>query len=384
MGVNTAIGTIAGAVAMTDERGFLRIVNNTVDIGAVEFQPPATTTQLNVTPNPVELGNPVTFTATVTAQQNGSNPVTGTVTFTVNGTAQTPVALTNGTATLTLSTLTAGANTITATYNGDPNFTPSMATPVVETVAAPAVTVTMSSNNTMVTTGQPVTMTITVTPQGGGTPPSGPVQVTIDQNANKNFVATMTVAMTNGTATFTMPAGSLPTGDNNFTATFQGNTSAPCDVTVQGVMDITSQMTITQVSIVRVKGKGKGKARLAVRVEHGAHADEAKEMAREMAKKATGMQMTMMVTNNTAQAFQGPVYFVVDCLSTGWTLQNKTGTTKGNNPASGDPFVQFIPAGGQLNAGASAMVTLDFVKGKKATTKTPTFNNFVFEGPGTL
>ena len=47
----------------------------------------------------------------------------------------------------------------------------------------------------------------------------------------------------------------------------------------------------------------------------------------------------------------------------------------------GDPFVQFIPTNGQFTAGASAMVTLDFTMGKKATMKTPTFNSFVYEGP---
>ena len=126
-------------------------------------------------------------------------------------------------------------------------------------------------------------------------------------------------------------------------------------------------------------------ARLAVRIERGAHADEAKAKAKEMAKaKAGTMQMTYMVMNNTGQAMQGPIYFVVDCLSTGWSLQNRTGTTTGNDPATGDPFVQFIPSSGQLKAGATAMVTLNFTKGKKATMKTPTFNSFVYMGPGTM
>ncbi len=365
MGVNTAIGTIGGAVAMTDQRGFLRIVNNTVDIGAVEFQPPATTTQLNVTPNPVAVGNPVTFTATVTAQQNGSNPVTGTVTFTVNGTAQTPVPVTNGTATFTLATLTAGAHTINAIYNGDANFTPSMATaPVVETVAGAATSTMVAANNTMVTTAQAVTITITLTVQGGGPPPNGTALLTITNGPNNTPVTTMTVTLTHGVGTLTLPAGSLPTGDNDFTATVPGSNGSPAStsntigVTVMGVMDVTHQVTITQVSLMRGKKK-KG-------------------------QKKGPMQMTFKVMNNTGQAFLGPMYFVADCLSTGWTLQNKTGTTRLNNPATGDPFVQFVAMGGQLNAGASMTVTMNFTAGKKATMKTPTFNNFVFTGPGTM
>jgi hypothetical protein len=364
-GVNTLIGTINGAVATTDQRGFPRIVNNTVDIGAVEFQTLTTTTQLNAAPNPVTVGNPVTFTATVTPQQNGPNPVGGTLTFTIDGTAQTPVPVTNGTATLTLSALTVGQHTINATYNGDANFAPSTATaPVVETVAAAGTfttTTTVAAHNTMVTTAQVVIITITVTVQGGGTAPTGPALLNIANGPNSTPVTTQPVTVTNGVATLTLPAGS-----NNVTAMFQGSSSAGAStsstvgVDVLGVMNITQQVTITPAGSAQGGGGKKGK------------------------EKGKALQQTFQVTNNTGQAFQGPIYFVVDCLSTGWTLQNATGMTAGNNPAMGDPFLQFVATGGQLKAGASAMVTLNFTAGKKAKTKTPTFNSFVFEGPGTL
>jgi hypothetical protein len=132
--INKGVNANIPAGITTDQRGFLRIVSGTVEVGAVEFQPPATTTQLNVTPNPVALGQPVTFTATVIAQTNGSNAVTGTVTFSVDGTPQAPAPITNGVATLTLTTLTAGPHAVTATYNGDFNFTTSTAGPVSVTV----------------------------------------------------------------------------------------------------------------------------------------------------------------------------------------------------------------------------------------------------------
>jgi hypothetical protein len=120
-GVNTAIPTGLA----TDQRGFLRIVGTTVDIGSVEFQPPGTTTTLSVG-SPVLLGQPVGLTASVTAQSGiPNNPVTGTVTF-FNGTTRLGTAmLTKGIATLTVPTLPAGIASLKAVFNGDFNFTTS-------------------------------------------------------------------------------------------------------------------------------------------------------------------------------------------------------------------------------------------------------------------
>jgi hypothetical protein len=133
-GVNLAL------LPATDQRGFLRIVNGTVDVGAVEFQPPATTTLLS-TSGAVKYGKPLTLTAQVTVQVPG-NPVTGMVTFSLDGVTLGMVPLVNGTATLTITpmpaTLKPGNHSLTATYSGDVNFTPSTAT---QTVIAPALPV---------------------------------------------------------------------------------------------------------------------------------------------------------------------------------------------------------------------------------------------------
>jgi hypothetical protein len=116
------------------------MVNAAVDVGAVEFQPPVTTT-LVTTSGAVSYGKPLTFTAQVTAQVPG-NPVTGTVTFTVDGVTLATVPLVNGAATLTITptpaTLRPGNHALTATYNGDVNFSASTAT---QTVIAPALPV---------------------------------------------------------------------------------------------------------------------------------------------------------------------------------------------------------------------------------------------------
>jgi hypothetical protein len=127
-----AIGVLP-AGTLTDQRGFLRLVGPSLDVGAVEYQPPATTTTLTASVPSVSAGQPVTFTATVLAQVVNSNMPSGSVVFTVDGMAQPPVPLVNSMANLTLSTLSVGAHGVTATYSGDANFTTSTGT-VSETV----------------------------------------------------------------------------------------------------------------------------------------------------------------------------------------------------------------------------------------------------------
>jgi hypothetical protein len=67
----------------------------------------------------------VTFTASVTPQFSGT--VKGSVTFYDGTTAMKTVALSGSTAKFTTSTLTSGAHSITATYNGSTSFSGSSA-----------------------------------------------------------------------------------------------------------------------------------------------------------------------------------------------------------------------------------------------------------------
>ena len=103
-----------------------------------------TTTSLASSANPSNVGQPDTFIATVAPGATTGMP-TGTVTFSIDGNHELPVSLqlVNGSdqAVFTISSLTAGSHTITATYNGDPTFAPSTAlAPLTKTVvpSAPA------------------------------------------------------------------------------------------------------------------------------------------------------------------------------------------------------------------------------------------------------
>ncbi len=84
-----------------------------------------TTTTLVSSLNPSSFGQSVTFTASVTPQFSGT--VTGTVTFYDGTTALKTVSLSGGVAKFTTKTLTHGAHTITATYNGNASFSGSSA-----------------------------------------------------------------------------------------------------------------------------------------------------------------------------------------------------------------------------------------------------------------
>jgi hypothetical protein len=92
----------------------------------------ASSTSVTSSPNPSTSGGSVTFTATVTP-----NTATGTVTFyDANGTLQlgSGTLSGSGTATLTTTALVPGLHSITATYNGDANDTPSTSPVLVQTV----------------------------------------------------------------------------------------------------------------------------------------------------------------------------------------------------------------------------------------------------------
>jgi hypothetical protein len=85
-----------------------------------------TTTALASSLNPSKFGQSVTFTATVAPQFGGT--VTGNVAFMDGTTTLGSRTLSSGVAKFTTSTLATGTHTITATYNGNANFSTSSAT----------------------------------------------------------------------------------------------------------------------------------------------------------------------------------------------------------------------------------------------------------------
>ena len=96
-----------------------------------------TTTSLTSSPNPSTSGQPVTLTATVRAN-SGTGVPTGSVTFRRGRLLLATVAMTNGSASFTISDLALGTHTLYATYTGSATYASSNSAPVTHTVSSPS------------------------------------------------------------------------------------------------------------------------------------------------------------------------------------------------------------------------------------------------------
>jgi len=219
-------GTNVG-VAANEQRGpgFNRTINLVTDIGAYEYQPPATVTTVVSSQDPSGAGVPVQFTATVVGTAPGSNLANaGTVTFLFDGVALgVPVAVVNGVATsvFTLSAqMTLSAHPVVATYSGSTvgsyTFAGSVGNMTQDVVASATTTTVVSSLNPS-PLGTVVSFTATVTPSTVGPfSAAGTVTFTFD-----GVVVGGPVALVGGSATssFTIP-GQMSGGAHTVVATF--------------------------------------------------------------------------------------------------------------------------------------------------------------------
>jgi hypothetical protein len=129
------VGTYAITPFLSDPGG--RLGNYTVSStnGVLTVTQAATTTALNVAPDPSNFGQSVTLTATIAPVAPSVGTATGTVTFR-DGSATLGTGALNSAdeATFTISSLAAGAHILTASYGGDPNFTGSASSTIGEQV----------------------------------------------------------------------------------------------------------------------------------------------------------------------------------------------------------------------------------------------------------
>ncbi len=220
---NLAVGTHTIQMIYSGDANFVASSNTATQI----VNPANTTTALITSPNPTVYGQAISLTATVSVTAPGAGTPTGTVTF-FNGTSNLGnIAVTNGIATLSVSSLVAGSHSLTAVYSRVVSFNGSISPAVTNVVNQATVNVRGLLSPGLSVYGQPVTITsfITAVAPGAGTP-TGTVTL---------FDGTNTVgstALTNGQTALTVSSFSVGThnllldysGDANFlTGSFTTN-----------------------------------------------------------------------------------------------------------------------------------------------------------------
>jgi hypothetical protein len=198
----------------------------------------SSTVSISSSPNPIALGQSVTFTATV--QPGSGNSATGGVSF-FDGPAFLGFGnISNNSAQFTTTSLSVGPHSITAQYTGDSNFSGSTSSNLVENVNPGPVNVVFGSSLNPSAYGMSINLIATVQPIGVSTVPTG--SITFYDGANVLASATFN----SGSAQF--PTSALLAGTHTLTAkysgdaNFQASTSSPIS---QNVMQAATSTTVS-------------------------------------------------------------------------------------------------------------------------------------------
>jgi CSLREA domain-containing protein len=223
----TLTGAFVGNPIVTDDPG--TVAANDATVTPVDLFD--TTTTLGAAPaaGSWNVGQSVTFTATVAPNPANATTVTGTVVFKDNGTA---IAACNGATGVTISagaaqcvvTFGSGAHSVQAFYSGDGNYDPSTSNTLSQGAvnqSGTTTSVTSSLNPSVVT--QSVTFTATVTSNTGFSgPPTGTVTFKDGVNTISCTGGNQTL---NGSAVATCQISTLTVGNHTITAVYNGDTN---------------------------------------------------------------------------------------------------------------------------------------------------------------
>ena len=214
----------------------------------------STSTSLTFSANPVSYGKPETLTANVTLATGnpaGTSTPTGSIVFVPSGGTGTVLATApvnaNGIASYTTSSLSSGTTYIQAIYQPTGGFLASTSSNLPLQVAAPPVaTVGISTPSQSISTGQALSVTVTVSGTYGNPTPTGSIMLTCGSYASQ------ATTLTGGQVTINVPAGSLTAGTDTLTANYSGDSVystasgiAMIDVTVPGFTVVGTSVTAT-------------------------------------------------------------------------------------------------------------------------------------------
>jgi len=224
--LNSNSGSVGYSVAANTgatRTGTITIAGSTFTITQAGPTQSATTTKLTASPNPADVGQAVTLTATV-AKTSGSGAPTGKVTFSVEGETIGSASLNSGVATLSASSngLATGSYPVVASYAGDSNDGSSKSSAVTVTLnkAATATTVTASPNPVT----RPGSITLTATVVRSSTKSSGAPTGKVTFTADGETLETVSLN-TSGVATLKSTTGNYAAGTYNVVVKYAGDSS---------------------------------------------------------------------------------------------------------------------------------------------------------------
>ncbi len=199
--------------------------------------PAPTTTVLTASSTSPANGSNVTFTATVSS--NGSPVTSGVVNFLDGGSPIGTGSVTNGVATISLSTLPSGADSISAGFAGTFSLAASASNQVLVTVAPAAPTVaptttTLTASPTSATSGDNVVLTATVSVSGG---PATSGVVTFLSNGVSIGAGTV-----NGNGAAMMSLSTLAVGSDSIVASYGGTSSFEVSTSFPVVVTVAAQV----------------------------------------------------------------------------------------------------------------------------------------------
>ena len=249
-----------GTFAPSDSTNKLVVIgqeSSTVALALAYFIPGSYTTGATTVP----YGDLIDLTSTVTGASGTGTP-SGNVLFTIkqNGSGITPylgVLDGSGTAALVAGAgysslyiapnypaLTPGSYVVTASYNGDVSFAPSMSTySFVVTQQTPAVTLTSSS--AFITTGAAVTLNCTAA-RVALTPPQSAYPSGTCTFKDTTSGATLGTASLNGVGVASLSTNGITTaGANTITATYNGDSNYATNTSANGTVTVGTQTSTT-------------------------------------------------------------------------------------------------------------------------------------------
>ena len=221
----------------------LRAASQSTTLPLTAVAPSSTTTVVTAAPNPASAGQSVTLTATVSPTPTGFS--LGTASF-FNGSTLLGTGNVNssGMATFATTTLTVGASTIHAVYNGSAGYFTSTSSAITVTVTANSTTTTVAAAPNPATSGQSVTLTATVAPA-----PTGSSLGTVSFSSGSTLLGTGNVN-SSGVATFATTT--LPIGANSITAVYSGNSGFLTSTSTAVTVNINSNALTTTTTTLTV------------------------------------------------------------------------------------------------------------------------------------